>query len=197
MDLFIPAPPAVGVDRFGREFKNWREWNNAKDFLKNLAIEFNPTNLFCVRPDPPDVVYGEIRLEIKEIMDEGRRRHDEVKEEIAKHGQTLPYASNPQGLIFDLQPLDVAKLIVKNLDSYDSKEKYKDSFKEKTDILFYINIKYHHFDEGEMPSSAIFEKYGWRSICCVVRSDVSIIFHASANAPTLLRDRTSKYFETP
>ena len=196
MDLFIPPSPAAGVDRFGRQFKNWREWNNAKDFLKNLDIEFNPKNLFCVQPDPPDVVYEEIRLEIKEIMDEGRKRHDEVKDEIAKHGRTLPYVSNPQRLLFDLLPLDAAYLILKNLDSYELTQKYKSSFKANTDLLFYINKKYHHFDDGEMPSPAIFEKYGWRSISCIVRSDVSIIFHTSTNAPPLLKDRVGKYFET-
>ena len=139
MDLFIPPSPAAGVDRFGRQFKNWREWNNAKDFLKNLDIEFNPKNLFCVQPDPPDVVYEEIRLEIKEIMDEGRKRHDEVKDEIAKHGRTLPYVSNPQRLLFDLLPLDAANLILKNLDSYELTQKYKSPFKANTDLLFYIN----------------------------------------------------------
>ena len=199
MDYFIPEGPAAGVDRFGRNFKSWREWNNAQDFLRNLNIEFNQDSLFCIASDRPDVIYGKIQFEIKEIMDEGRKRHDEVKKEIATHGRTLPFVPNPNKLLFDIFPADAADLVRKNLELYDTEEKYNNkynrNFKSETDILFYINKRHHFFDDGEMPSPIIFEKYGWRSISCVIGSAVSIIFYAGAHAPALLKDRANKYFE--
>ena len=196
MDFFIPEAPVAGIDRFGRKFKNWREWKNTKDFLENLDEYLDIEKLFCTREDPPDVVYEDLRFEVKEILDEGRKRHDEVKREIGKHGHTLPFVSNPDRIIFDLRPKDAADLVIKKLELYESKKaKYSPTLKCNIDILFYINKKHHFFADDDFPNTEIFAKFGWRSVSCVIGSNVSIIFHANANAPVFLQDRAGRYFE--
>ncbi len=190
MKKFIPEGPTEGVDRFGRKFKNWREWNNTKDFLSNLPIKVDYSDIFCVDPDPPDTVYKGARFEVKEIMDEGRRRHDEVKKEIAKYGRTLPFVSNPNGLFYDICPNDAANMAIKEL------EKYENKYKEKSqiDFLFYINKKHHFFLEGELNKNPIFENFGWRSVSCVIGSGTSIVFYASPEAPDFLKLCAEQYF---
>ena len=117
MEFFVPEPPTPGIDRFGQKFKSWREWNNAKDFLFNIDSGLNLEALFCSKEDPPDVIFEDLRIEVKEIMDKGRKRHDEVKLEIAKYGHTLPFVSNPTGIMIYLNPEDAANLVVSELSS--------------------------------------------------------------------------------
>ena len=52
---YVPTPPAIEDDCFARSFKNWREWRNAVDFIKNLDVEFDESEVLSLVVDPPDV----------------------------------------------------------------------------------------------------------------------------------------------
>lgn len=185
---FIPDPPnkELGDDLFARQFKPWREWHNAVHFLTNLHIGVNDAQVFCSPQDPPDVIYQDAAFEIKEIMDEGRRRHDEVKQ--ARQKALLK--DKPQDFtlrpVIDLLPIDAGWLVLKQLDAL--AERYQEDVKARTDMLFYVNKLAHWFDDGPMPEPEQFAKYGWRSVSAVVASDVSLVFYASFDAPQFLQD---------
>lgn|GEM_PF-1743276 len=189
---FTPDPPVeeLGDDLFSRQFKPWREWNIAVDFLTNLHIGVDDAQVFCSPQDPPDVIYQDAAFEIKEIMDKGRRRHDEVKQRRQKairqpmsHNYTLRY-------VIDLLPEDAGQLVLARLEGL--AERYHAEVKACTDMLFYVNKLDHWFDDGPMPGPELFARYGWRSVSAVVASSVTLVFYASAGAPKFLQDNCGK-----
>mgnify|MGYP000851721410 FL=1 len=187
---FIPDPPEreLGDDLFSRNFKNWREWQNAVNFLTNLHIGVDEAQVFCSPKDPPDVIFQDAAFEIKEIMDEGRCRHDEVKQARQESRQTkLNFTSRP---VIDLLPIDAGQLVLAQLGTLAGK--YHEVVKGQTDLLFYINKLDHWFDDGPMPNAALFAQYGWRSVSALIASDVSIVFYANNSAPQFLIKNTGK-----
>lgn len=188
---FIPDPPEreLGDDLFSNRFKNWREWQNTVNFLTNLHIGVDDAQVFCSPKDPPDVLFQSAAFEIKEIMDKGRRRHDEVKLARQKFMQKKKdiFTLRP---VIDLLPVDASQLVVDQLDFWAGH--YLADVKTRTDLLFYINKLDHWFDDGPMPSADLFEHYGWRSVSVVIASNVSIVFHAENYAPQFLQDNVGK-----
>lgn len=184
---FIPDPPEpeLGDDRFSRDFKNWREWNVAVQFLSNLHIGVDESEVFCCPNDPPDILYKDGRFETKEIMDKGRRRHDEVKAARSSERQSGGKPKFRSASVIDLTPQDAGSLVI---DEMKGLSRYQEEIRAKTDLLFYINKLDHWFDDGPMPSTSLFSLYGWRSVSAVVASSTSIVFHAVEDAPTFLRD---------
>lgn len=119
---FIPDPPGPDDDRFARAFKNWREWHVAVDFLTNLHFGVDESEVFTLDVDPPDVIFRDARFEVKEILDPGRRRHDEVK--AAKLHAKANQGKSVRGVMFateDLTPADVGVLVMAELDRLDDK----------------------------------------------------------------------------
>lgn len=189
---FIPDPPEqeLGDDVFSRRFKNWREWSNAVSFLTNIHIGVDEAQVFCSPQDPPDVLYRDAAFEIKEIMDEGRRRHDEIKQGRKKSVQNKSKQNFTLRPVIDLLPADAGQLVMEQLDALE--ERYFAEVKARTDLLFYINKLDHWFDDGPMPSADRFEPYGWRSVSVVIASSVSIVFQAGNSAPQFLQDNVGK-----
>lgn len=177
--------PELDDDRFARSFKAWREWHTAVNFLTNLHIGVDDPQVFCSPQDPPDVLYLDAAFEVKEIMDEGRRRHDEVKQ--ARHNQKNKLSRQAVELrhVINLLPMDAAALVVMQLDELAGR--YQPDVKARTDVLFYINKRDHWFDDGPMPSPEHFAGYGWRSVSAVVQTDVSLVFFAAQSAPHFLQ----------
>ena len=66
------------VDFFSSQDKFIREKVVVYDFLTNLSIEYEEDELLR-GGDPPDVVFRDAQLEVKEIMGKGRKRHAEFK----------------------------------------------------------------------------------------------------------------------
>lgn len=159
------------------------------DFLTNLHIGVDDGQVFCSPQDPPDVLYKGAAFEVKEIMDEGRRRHDEAKQALQQSLQNKEDTFTRK-FVIDLVPADAGKLIAVQLDVL--AERYQADVKASTDLLFYINKLDHWFDDGPMPSAALFEPYGWRSVSAVVASCVSIVFQARNSAPAFLQENLGK-----
>jgi hypothetical protein len=72
------------VQFFSSSNKAARERWVVLEFLLNLGLEVAEDGLVSVTDDPPDVLYSECRFEVKEILDPGRRRHQEFKHALAK-----------------------------------------------------------------------------------------------------------------
>lgn len=188
---FIPDPPEpeLGDDRFSRAFKNWREWNIAVQFLRNLHIGMDDSEVFCCPEDPPDVLYKDARFETKEIMDKDRRRHDEVKAARLRDRQSGGKPNFSRASVIDLTPQDAGQLVINELEGL---SRYQEKIRAQTDLLFYINKINHWFDSGPMPDASLFSPYGWRSVSAVVASGTSIVFHAAEDAPPFLRDNAGR-----
>src|ERR1044071_8160675 len=69
---------------FGEAGKPERERLIAKAFLRALSVSFEPEEIKSVNDEFPDVEFRFHHFEIKEMLDPGRKRHDEYKRDLEK-----------------------------------------------------------------------------------------------------------------
>lgn len=158
----------------------------ASSFLDNLRIRYEESEIVSPADDPPDVVFRDARFEIKEILDPGRRRHDEYKAEL-KRARTL---TDPKDLLQMFTPKDEflgavyrrCKESARTLDS-----KYPPAVQSKLDLLFYVNLM-NVFEVIELPypDTSALEETAWRSVSFVM-GQRSCCFYAHTDAPTFLK----------
>ena len=133
------------------------------EFLTNFGLEFGPEKVIRPKEDLPDVIFRETAFEVKEILDPGRRRHDEYRADLAKALAT----SDPADLVEDVNPEDITPvqigIVVAELTQILCR-KYEPRFRATLDILVYVNLQSHFFKEGPMPDADAFSKFGFRSI---------------------------------
>lgn len=182
---YIPDPPGPDDDQFARAFKNWREWNVVVDFLTNLHFGVDESEVFALESDPPDVIFHDARFEVKEILDSGRRRHDEVKAARLHAKANQGKGATAMYSAVDLTPADVGSLVLTELHRLDQKGYFFEG-REAVDLLFYVNKLEHWFRDGAMPPPKLFENRRWRSVSAVVDTQQSLVFFARPDAPTFL-----------
>src|SRR5688500_12605280 len=98
---------------FSAEAKPERERWVAVEFLTNLGMKFEAGEVLSSQTDPPDIVFRDAAFEIKEIMDVGKKRHDEYKEALRRAEQArtvgeLFEAYTPKDVLFS----DATALVV-------------------------------------------------------------------------------------
>lgn len=92
---------------------------------------------------------------MKEIVDPGRRRHQEYKDALAKAQATV----EPKVLIRAytpkfLTPLQIGGLVQTGLDEF--RHIYAPRVQQSLDLVFYVNLLGTSLDRGPMPSPALF-----------------------------------------
>lgn len=185
------------VEYFSAKNKPERERWVCAEFVKNLGIVFDETELLSPDDDPPDVTFRDARFEIKEILDPGRLRHAEYKVALKKAQET----SDPQDLIEqftpqDITPFQVGDRILKELEGL--VDQYAPSVRACLDLLFYVNLQEHILKVGPMPEAKTFARFGWRSISGVLGWG-SLVFFVAPDAPSILNSKvgtlTQRRFE--
>ena len=163
-----------------------RERYTASSFIENFRIDFTDDELISPDEDPPDILFRDIRFEIKEILDPGRRRHAEYKAEL-KRAKALTDTKDSFRMFTpkDAHVLDVfdrCEAAAKELE-----KKYPDTVRTGLDLLFYINLQQvTHLIEEPFPSTNRLSHLGWRSVSFVMGQRSSCLF-ARADAPDLIR----------
>ena len=172
-------------EHFSSAHKPERERWVVLEFLSNFNMPFEEVDIKSSSSEPPDVIYGDCLFEIKEILDPGRRRHDEFRQKYekalqAKHPRDLLEGYTPK----DLSPAEIGNLVTEKLKEYENH--YPRAVRKGLDILFYVNLMEHFHKPGPVPNADMFEPYGWRSVS-VLEGWRSIILFAAYTAPELLR----------
>lgn len=175
------------IEYFSAKNKPERERWVCLTFLENLGIEFDETEVVSPDDDPPDVVFRDARFEIKDVLDPGRHRHTDYKDELRKALET----PDPQDLLRqftpkDITPLQVGDRILTELKRLD--DHYAPSVRANLDLLFYVNLIEHFLKVGPMPMTTTFSPFGWRSISAILGWG-SLVFFAAVGAPSLLQSR--------
>jgi len=157
----------------------------AAEFLINLGIKYDDAEVVSSPLDPPDVIFRDCCFEIKEILDQGRKRHDEYKQKYKKSLQ----AKHPRDLLEEYSPehftpVEIGKIVEGVLFKYQSR--YRAETRECLDLLFYVNYISYFQKPGPAPSQEIFQPFGWRSIS-VLEGRTSIVLFANEMASELLR----------
>src|SRR5690606_36997075 len=136
--------------------------------------------------DPPDVVFRAARFEIKEILDQGRRRHDEYKAELER-AKSL---TDPVDTLQMFTPKDAHILeIFERCESAAQalENKYPKALKAELDLLFYVNLqRVFKVIETPYPSTDHLGQLGWRSVSFVI-GQASGCFFARADAPDFIK----------
>ena len=176
----------ASVAYFAPETARTRERQTVTSFVENLQINFTQDEIISPDDDPPDVVFRDARFEIKEILDPGRRRHDEYKAEL-KRARTL---TDPKDLLEFFTPKDEhIGDIFQRCESVaaDLQNKYPAAVRSELDLLFYVNLmRVMSVTERPFPVTDGLSALGWRSISFVM-GQRSCCFFARSDAPEFIR----------
>lgn len=167
-----------------------------RHFLSQLRIEFSDDEITPSSDEPVDVVYRDARFQVKEIMDEDRKRGDENKESLRKAEAATsasevlepePYRPPQKMVCANLVPIvaeEASKL---------QKRKYGPSECMSTDLLFYFNLKDIHVVGDKFPAVDPYSSRmaAWRSVS-VVSGDCALVLHVSQSAPGFLKTTKGK-----
>jgi hypothetical protein len=172
---------------FGNKNKPERERWVCKQFLKNLDVPFEEADIQTPDTDPPDVEFATARFEIKEILDPGRKRHDELKHNLAK-AQNVSRAEDLTTMYVpkDITPAALCDLIRSH--AVNLGVDYLANQRHNIDLLFYVNLKHHTLDDESMPPLTELKRLGWRSITAVMHKS-SFILYMAEDAPCFLTER--------
>ena len=171
---------------FSSASKSERELWVAKEFLDNLGVDFLDSELAVPESDPPDVVFRGALFEIKEIMDQGRRRHAEFKDSL----ETARAATSIDELLEQYTPRDITYTevyaLVLERASKLAASKYPLAVRQDLDLLFYVNLEdVHGFVGSPLPAQQTIRTLGWRSVSFLM-GYISCVIVAQPNAPDLL-----------
>jgi hypothetical protein len=178
---------AESVGFFRSSNKPERERWVVREFLTNLGLAFDDAEVQSPNHDPPDVKFRDANFEIKEILSEGRRRHQEYKEGL----QQALEATSPTDLVKMYTPRDVAVFDVcagvyveaKNL----ANVKYPSDMCKSLDLLFYVNLTdVSGLRETPFPDFAPIEVLGWRSVSFLM-GHRSCTLSVAEGAPSFFR----------
>jgi hypothetical protein len=155
------------------------------EFLQNLSVSHASTEL---QPggDPPDVEFRDAHFEVKEIMDEGRRRVPEYKQALAR----ALAATDAAELLEDFTPksitlAEVYALVLARASKLASL-KYPPAVRGELDLLFYINLQdVMGLIEAPYPNVQGLANLGFRSVS-FLDGHRSCIFCAAAYAPSFM-----------
>ena len=167
-------------------FRADRELWVARNFLSNLEIPFEDSELIPVPDDPPDVRFREANFEVKEILDQGRRRHDEYKASLKK----AKLASSPLDLLEHATPrelpiTDVCSEVAARSSALAAK--YSSDTRRTLDLLFYVDhLDVFGYIRDIWPPTQPWAQFGFRSIS-VLMGRLSAVLYFNDDAPEFLK----------
>ena len=173
------------VKFYGCKQKEEREKWIAGTFLENLGIKVSSEKLI-IGDDPPDVLYDMCCFEIKEILDPGRRRHEEYKNDLARLKSSEKAVLEMESFTPTFISWDyVYKKVI--LTAQNAQTHYSTSFCSKTDLLIYYNRQEEIIKEPKLQLHPVdCDNLHWRSVS-VLRSDQSRIVYISKDVPDILK----------
>jgi hypothetical protein len=163
----------------------------ATSFVENLNIRFDPAEIISPRVDPPDVEFRDARFEIKEIMDPGRKRHQEYRDELER----LKKLTDPKDTLKVFRPktMTITEVYQRCQDFVKPlQRKYPAAVRGGLDLLLYINlVGVMGLIEQPLPDTSALSDLGWRSVS-FLKGQRSCCLYASDSAPAFLQDAVGR-----
>jgi len=172
------------IEYYSAKNKAEREIWVAEAFIQNLNIEYESSEFHSPEQDPPDVVFRDAEFEVKEILDLGRRRHDEYKAEL----ESTRKATSAQELLRLYRPIDksIKDIYKLCLEATRALTKYPAAVRASTDLLYYVNLQHVvGLFETPFPDATELELLGWRSVSFVM-GHRSCVFTTRLDASDIL-----------
>ena len=178
---------------FSNQNRRQRDLWVAQHFLSGHTSIEETALAYIPDGDPPDVVYRDINFEVKEILDTGRRRHDEYKQLLANAQKAKRYSDFLQ-IGKSIKKISVARVYeLLEAQLAHLRAKYALAVRATADLLFYVDLSHSHLivDGETIGIRNDWKQYGFRSISFVFHK-TSCVLYAAEGAPMLIRDNLGK-----
>lgn len=172
------------LEFFSNKCKPSREKWVVNKLLEYMQIETTSDEIRFSQDEPPDIVFRDYRFEIKEILDNGRKRTEEYKASLAKAEK----ANDASSLVELYTPIKLPIESALALVLCKTKQwnvKYSTSARQGLDLVIYLNLRGTTIIGSELPSAIVSEiaVLGWRSLS-VVSNNSALIVAATKKAPS-------------
>jgi hypothetical protein len=168
--------------------KSERERCVCAAFLRCLGVDFSVAELVAVpeSQSPPDVTFREACFEVCDVLDAGRRPHDEAQARV----EHLEQAKTIEDVLVPVRrrvPLTYVEVFHHVTEALAKKAaRYGIAVCATLDALVYVRLQNMFLDGGSsLPSCAALTKQGWRSVSFVM-PPYSHVIHAGEGAPAFL-----------
>jgi putative endonuclease (uncharacterized protein DUF1780) len=173
------------------KMKPERERMVCRAFLRCMGLPFREDQIIVSTDEPPDIIFDSTRFEIRELLDDGRRRGDEWAQEARKveraediEAVSRPTPSPRQISLEELIPL-VADALREKCTRYGAECG-------RLDALVYVNLRERFLSPYSTTMSVEdLEAQGWRSVSMVF-IPYAVVMTANSTAPDFLRKRVGQ-----
>ena len=171
---------------FSNKMKPERERMVCRAFLRCLGAQFRDEEIVASSTEPIDVAFRSAKFQIRELMEPGRKRGDELKE----HQQKVEEATSIEDLATPyspLRPISFQELVAELTKALSEKAvKYGTGCRD-LDALVYVNLEGRHLDANSaLADVSKLRGQGWRSVS-VVFPPYSVVLSAESTAPVFIR----------
>jgi hypothetical protein len=176
---------------FGPKMKPERERTVCRAFLRCLGVKFDESEIIASKTEPVDVEFRSAKFQIRELIESGRKRGDELKTLQQKYASAnsiedlaTPFAPS-QPLSFDALVLELTKALQEKAAKYGSGC-------QGLDALVYVNLEGQHLDaKSLLPDMSQSKKQGWRSVS-ILFTPYSLVLFAKTTAPEFLQKHSGQ-----
>lgn len=180
----------ASVDYFSGPNKQTRELWIVENFLKVSRVRYIRADLVPSPQDPPDVLVKRGCFELKELMDPGRKRHQEYKEALKRLSRPIRKIEllerRPVRTLSHVEVAEMIKSLLKELQL-----KYPPRLRIAMDLLVYVNLQDVFGIDGHLPPSIDFRGFGWRSVSAVTGTQ-AWTYQVRKDAPRWLVNRVGR-----
>lgn len=177
------------IQFFSNTQKSDREKWVVRNFLLNLGVGFFEGELVVVLNEPPDIQFRQARFEVKELMEDNRKRDLEFKLALEKAINAKTFSelweryTPPDEISFE-KCVDLINGQLKDI-------LYSADVCKQTDLIFYVNLQDVRFTIPQDLSKYIAQHEKswskWRSISFVTNSNISGVLFARNEAPDFIK----------
>lgn len=160
--------------------------------LREIGVDFEEGELASPDVDPPDVNFRDASFEVKELLDDGRRRDDEYKDAVRQADSATSFSDLSQ--IADNPEMSLAGVMTVVGDRLeDLRTAYGFNEQASFDLVFYFNLQVRVREvREERPvgplSSPALVSCRYRSVS-VYANSFALVLDAKEDAPEFLRRR--------
>lgn len=176
---------------FSNSMKPERERSVCAAFLRCLGIDFSVNDIIAQKDDPPDVIFGPAKFEIRELYEEGRRRQDEYRDRLDE----LKQANSMDDTLIPIKwptPISYKQIFSGIQRALTSKAKrYGENLCSSLDALVYISLPQRFLDINSELSKFDKMAHGWRSVSFVIPLHSHVVY-CKETAPGFLSELSGK-----
>lgn len=170
---------------FSNKEKPVRELCVCRAFLHSIGIMFDDCELIAPTTEPADVDFRTARFQVREMLDDNRKRGDEWKKKEEKYAQakTIGEIAEPYSAP---TPISLKTLMPKIVLAMSKKAQKYGSKCNRIDALLYINLQNQYLSpDSDWPQVDQLKAQGWRSVSFVF-PPYGVILFALPSAPSFL-----------